>query len=94
VCAAATRSSQARAWVAGEWIGRSDVEGAVDALDVVYRRTRAALYEPDARDALRRAGRAAHGARLGWSDDETQRQIRAVRDRLAADLAFREEIPS
>jgi hypothetical protein len=33
-------------------------------------------------------------ARLGWSDDETREQTRSVRDRLAADVAFREEIPS
>jgi len=38
--------------VAGEVDWAIDVEGAVDALDVVYRRTRAALYEPDAREAL------------------------------------------
>ncbi len=80
--------------VAGEVDWAIDVEGAVDALDVVYRRTRAALYEPDAREAL--AGPVAQrmAARLGWSDDETNAQTRAVRERLAADLAFREEMPS
>ena len=80
--------------VAGEIDWAIDVEGACDALDVVYRRTRAALYEPDARDALAAPVAQQMAARLGWSEDETRDQTRAVRDRLAADLAFREEIPS
>jgi glycerol-3-phosphate dehydrogenase len=77
--------------VTGEVEWAIDVEGAADALDVVYRRTRAAVYEPDARDALALPVAQRMAARLGWSDAETEQQARAVRDRLAADLAFREE---
>jgi glycerol-3-phosphate dehydrogenase len=80
--------------VSGEVEWAIDVEAATDALDVVYRRTRAALYEPDARDALAAPVAQRMAARLGWSDDETREQTRSVRDRLAADVAFREEIPS
>ena len=80
--------------VAGEVDWAIDVEGATDALDVVYRRTRAALYEPDAREALVAPVAVRMAARLGWSDEETRDQTRAVRDRLAADLAFREETQS
>jgi len=77
--------------LAGEVDWAIDVEGALDALDVVYRRTRAALYDPDARAAI--AGPVAQrmAARLGWSAEQTREQARAVRERLDADLAFREE---
>ena len=68
-----------------------DVEGALDALDVVYRRTRAALYDPDARAALAEPVAQRMALRLGWSAEHTTEQTRAVRERLAADLAFREE---
>jgi glycerol-3-phosphate dehydrogenase len=78
--------------VAGEVDWAIDVEAATDALDVVYRRTRAALYEPDARDVLALPVAQRMAARLGWSEAETGRQARAVRDRLASDLAFRKEM--
>jgi len=75
----------------GEVAWAIDVEGAVDALDVVYRRTRAALYDPDARAALAEPVAQRMALRLGWSREHTAEQTRAVRERLTADLAFREE---
>jgi glycerol-3-phosphate dehydrogenase len=57
----------------------------------VYRRTRAALSDPDARAALAEPVAQRMAARLGWSAEHTTEQARAVRKRLAADLAFREE---
>ena len=77
--------------LAGEVEWAIDVEGALDALDVVYRRTRVALYDPDARAAIAGAVAQRMAPRLGWSAEHTIEQARAVRDRLAADLAFREE---
>jgi len=64
-----------------------DVESAVCALDVVVRRTRAALYDPGCR-AL--AGPVAErmGARLGWSPARVREEAEAVRARLEADLSF------
>jgi glycerol-3-phosphate dehydrogenase len=75
----------------GEVAWAIDVEGALDALDVVYRRTRAALYDPDARAALAEPVAQRMAALLGWGAEHTTEQARAVRERLAADLAFREE---
>ena len=77
--------------LAGEVEWAIEVEGALDALDVVYRRTRAALYDPDARAALAEPVAQRMALRLGWSAEHTTLQARAVRERLAADLAFREE---
>ena len=77
--------------LAGEVEWAIDVEGALDALDVVYRRTRVALYDPDAHAAIGAAVAQRMATRLGWSPEHITEQARAVRDRLAADLAFREE---
>ena len=77
--------------LAGEVDWAIDVEGALDALDVVYRRTRAALYDPDARRVIALPVAQRMAARLGWSAEQTREQARAVRERLDADLAFREE---
>jgi glycerol-3-phosphate dehydrogenase len=62
-------------------------EGALTLEDVVYRRTRLAIYgatTPDLLDAV--AARMA--ALLGWTPDHTESQIGAVAARLASDLAF------
>ncbi len=77
--------------LAGEVEWAIDVEGALDALDVVYRRTRAALYDPDARAALAEPVAQQMALRLGWSIEHTAEQTRAVRERLTTDLTFREE---
>jgi len=67
------------------------VEAAVTLADVVYRRTRAGLYDPDARDAMVAPTAARMAARLAWSAERTTQEITAVREQLAADLAFRHE---
>lgn len=77
--------------VTGEVDHALDVEGAVTLADVVYRRTRAALYDPDARDAMVSPSAARMAARLAWTSERTTREIAAVREQLAADLAFRHE---
>ena len=77
--------------VAGEVDWAVDVEGALDLADFVYRRTRAALYDPDAREMLVRPAATRMAVRLGWSDAHTADQEREVHALLAADLAFREE---
>jgi len=63
-------------------------EAAATVEDVLYRRTRAALYEPDARSAIvalqpsRPAMRAASGA------TKREAEVAHARSRLDADLAF------
>ncbi len=68
-----------------------DVEAAVTLEDVVYRRTRAGLYDPAARDAMLTPTAERMAVRLGWSADRTAREVAGVRAQLAADLAFRHE---
>lgn len=79
--------------VTGEIEWAIDVEGAVGVADVVYRRTRAALYDPDARDAIPGPVAERMAARLAWNEERCRAELREVRARLAADLAFREETP-
>ena len=64
-------------------------EGAATVEDVMYRRTRSALFAPDscAASLERVAGRMAE--LLGWDAERTRRDVDAVRARLSADLAFR-----
>jgi glycerol-3-phosphate dehydrogenase len=75
--------------LAGEvdWAVRE--EGALRLEDVVYRRTRMALYDPETREAGVPAVAARMAALLGWSEERTAEEVAAVRTRLAADLAFR-----
>jgi glycerol-3-phosphate dehydrogenase len=81
--------------LAGEVEWAVAVEGAATADDVVYRRTRAALYDPDAREAIVGPVAERLASLLGWGAERTAREVEAVRHRLAADLAFRdaEEMP-
>ena len=70
-----------------DWAVR--MEGALSLEDVHYRRTRAALYHPEAREAgLVPTARRLAGL-LGWSPAREARELAAVRARMAADLAFR-----
>ena len=63
-------------------------EGAETLIDVVYRRTRSALYEPqECRRMLEPAGRRMQAV-LGWSEEKTALEIAAARDRMASDLVF------
>ncbi len=63
-------------------------EGAVTVEDVIYRRTRAALYEAGAGVAIAEATGARMAALLGWNEAQTRAQVEGVRTRLAADLDF------
>jgi glycerol-3-phosphate dehydrogenase len=76
---------------AGEVDHALEVEAALTLEDVVYRRTRAALYDPAAREAMLEPAAERMAARLGWSAERRARELAAVRARLAADLAFRNE---
>lgn len=74
--------------LAGEVDWAVSREAAAGVEDVLYRRTRAALYEPEARGAIV-APLAARMARLlGWSAEKTEAEVAHARARLAADLAF------
>jgi glycerol-3-phosphate dehydrogenase len=66
-----------------------EVEGALHLEDVHYRRTGAALYHPEAREAALAPSAARMAAQLGWSAERRRAEIEAVRVRLADDLAFR-----
>ncbi|MEQ8484185.1 MAG: glycerol-3-phosphate dehydrogenase/oxidase [Pseudomonadales bacterium] len=68
----------------------ADVEGARTLEDVVYRRLRAPWFLPGETPALLEPAADLLAGRLGWSDAERQRQLDAVRRRLADELAFRE----
>jgi glycerol-3-phosphate dehydrogenase len=73
--------------LAGEIEWAIDVEGAVSACDVVFRRTRAALYDPGCR-ALAAPVAERMATRLGWSAARTREEEQAVKTRLEADLSF------
>jgi len=75
--------------LAGEVDHAVALEGARTLEDVVYRRTRAALYDPSAREAMLEPAAARMAALLGWTSERVARECAAVRARLAADLAFR-----
>jgi glycerol-3-phosphate dehydrogenase len=79
------------ALLAGEIEHAVALEAARTLEDVVYRRTRAALYDPSARAAMVEPAAALLAARLGWPPERAERERAAVRARLAADLAFRAE---
>ncbi len=66
-----------------------NVEAAHTLEDVVYRRTRAAWYSPAERDALLAPAAARMAQLLGWDEGEQQRQIGAVRQRYADEMAFK-----
>jgi len=73
--------------VAGEVDWAVRYEGATSVEDVVYRRSRIALYESHARDAVQPI--AERMAQLfGWNGEQLGEQLRLVRNRLAADLTF------
>src|SRR5690606_17240198 len=75
--------------LAGEVDHAVALEGARTLEDVVYRRTRAALYDPSAREAMLAPAAERMAALLGWTPERVARECAAVRARLAADLAFR-----
>ena len=68
------------------------VEGALRLEDVHYRRTRAALYHPEAREAGLAASAERMAVLLGWDDARREAEVAGVLQRLAADLSFRSKV--
>jgi len=64
------------------------VEGAARVEDVLYRRTRAALYEPSLREALVEPIAERMAVRLGWDPARRAQEITETRQRLVHELAF------
>jgi glycerol-3-phosphate dehydrogenase len=77
--------------VAGEvdWAVRNEAAATVE--DVVYRRTRVALFEPDARNQVAAPIAERMAALLGWSAEKKAEEIARANARLAADLDFADE---
>ena len=75
--------------VSGEVSWAIEEEGAQNLEDVLYRRTRAALYSPAESLELVAPIAELMSARLGWSTDRRDQEIAQVNKLLAADLAFR-----
>jgi glycerol-3-phosphate dehydrogenase len=69
-------------------------EGAATLEDLLYRRLRTSLYAGDAREAAVLPAAQRMAALLGWDEIRTQTEMRGVRARLEADLAFRDEAPA
>jgi glycerol-3-phosphate dehydrogenase len=65
-------------------------EGAATVEDVLYRRTRAALYEADARASIAAPIASRMAELLGWSEAQAGEQLARARARLDADLDFRD----
>ncbi len=66
-------------------------EGAGSLEDVLYRRTRAALYEPEESQQLVAPIAELMASELGWSAEQTAAEVAHVQALLAADVAFRAE---
>jgi glycerol-3-phosphate dehydrogenase len=75
--------------VEGEVDWAVEVEDALHLEDVLYRRTGAALYDPVGREALVAPMVERMARRLGWDEGRRAAEVAAVRERLAADLEFR-----
>ena len=56
--------------------------------DFIYRRSRAAYYEPQWCDAILEAAAQRMGALLGWSSERERAEVESVRSRRNADLDF------
>lgn len=74
--------------LAGEVDWAVQKEGAAGVEDVLYRRTRVALYEPAECDALLRPIADRMRALLSWSPERVEAEVGGVRARLATDRGF------
>jgi glycerol-3-phosphate dehydrogenase len=63
-------------------------EGAARVEDVVYRRTRAALYEPEAAQRIVDPVAERMGELLGWDRQRISDEVERTRARLVSDLSF------
>jgi glycerol-3-phosphate dehydrogenase len=79
--------------LAGEVSWAVEMEAAASVEDVIYRRTRAALYEPGVRRDLVEPVAVRMGARLGWSRARIAAEIAGTCALLASELRFIEEEP-
>jgi glycerol-3-phosphate dehydrogenase len=79
--------------ISGEVSWAMEVEGAARLEDVIYRRTRAALYEPCAREALVEPIADRMAERLGWGGARREQEIATVKERMARELDFLGESP-
>ena len=77
--------------VTGEIRWAVEQEAAATLEDVLYRRTRAALYESRECEALLEPVSRELQTRLGWTDEHRTGQVALVRARLQHDLAFKSE---
>jgi glycerol-3-phosphate dehydrogenase len=77
--------------IAGEVDWAVSREAAATVEDVLYRRTRAALFEADARNSIAEPIARRMATLLGWSDEKRDTELAAARARLAADLDFSDE---
>lgn len=75
--------------VVGEVLWAISREGAARVEDVLYRRTRAALYEPRGRLELAEAIAEVMSRELDWSPDRGARELERVRAVVATELAWR-----
>jgi glycerol-3-phosphate dehydrogenase len=77
--------------IAGEVDWAVTREAAATVEDVLYRRTRVALFEPEARSAVAEPIATRMRALLGWDEAKAAAELAAARARLAADLDFGNE---
>jgi glycerol-3-phosphate dehydrogenase len=78
--------------LAGEIDRAVSHEGALHLEDVVYRRTRAAWFEPGAREHALVPAATRMGALLGWDEARRLREIASTAARIDAELSFRTAI--
>jgi glycerol-3-phosphate dehydrogenase len=77
--------------IAGEVDWAVQREAAATVEDVLYRRTRAALFEPEARNSIAEPIARRMAGVLGWSAEKTRSELAAASARLTADLDFADE---
>lgn len=79
--------------IRGEISWAIEREAAAGLEDILYRRTRAALYHAGECEALLEPVSKLLQSALDWSEGRRAREVASVRDRLRLDLAFREADP-
>jgi glycerol-3-phosphate dehydrogenase len=85
---------EAAAILTGEVDWAVECEGAATLEDVLYRRTRVAIWEPESRESLVEPVARRMRQLLGWSEDRAQQECRSTRARFAGELAFLEGEPA
>jgi glycerol-3-phosphate dehydrogenase len=85
---------EAGAILAGEVDWAVECEGAATVEDVLYRRTRAAVWEPQSRELLVEPVARRMRQLLGWTEERAEQECRSTRARFAGELAFQEEEPA